>query len=904
MRLRTAGPLALLVLSAPSYAQTSHPPDIPDVPPLPTHTALRLEADERPHVDGVLDEPAWVRAPKATDFVQRAPNPGQPATERTEVAVLYDDDALYVGFRCYLRDPSALVARLARRDEFDSSDRVAVAFDSYDDDRTAFYFGVTAGNVEQDLLMYNDNYEDPSWDAVWDGEATRFEDAEGAGYIVEMRIPFSQLRYRTGAGPETWGLQFQRRIPSTGEDDFWAPILPDVDGFVSRFGRLEGLDVQRAPRQIELVPYALTQLTRAPGSADDPFYAENEVQPNVGFDAKVGLSSNLTLTATVNPDFGQVEADPAVVNLSAFETFFEERRPFFVEGVDIFDYGSTRTNNVSYRPTFFYSRRIGRSPTRGLSGAEAVWVDSPAQTTIAAAGKVSGKVGGWSVGLLDAVTMQEEARFIDETGAQHRTPVEPRANYLVGRLRRDFREGGTVVGGIVTAVNRAMGADGLFDELVPTGAYLGGLDFEHRFAGRRWTFSGVMAATDVHGTAALIERLQRAPQRYYQRPDAEHLGVDPTRTSLAGFHSEISLARTGARHWNGSLTGTLTTPGFEVNDLGFQSRADVSTINYLVAYSEPEPRHLQYYEMWQFGGAGVNFDGDLVSHYYGGGAFVRFRNQWTMNPGFNFSPGFTNDRLTRGGPVTGRPADISGYTNVNTDESKRISGGAFVNLRTELPNDYDGAPPEYDRYFGFSLTARPSDALSISLEPTWGWELDNDQYFDRIEDPVAAATFGNRYVFADIRTQSFDLGFRVNYTFTPEFTLQLFAQPFIQSGRYSSFKEFRTPGSFDFDVYGTARGTLTPVLDEGVVTGYEVDPGDGGAVFGLDNRDFNFRSIRGNAVLRWEWRPGSTLFFVWQQQRTDFADYDGFGIGEELGEVFRAPVENVFLVKATYWLGL
>jgi hypothetical protein len=909
MRLRTAGPLALLVallvaLSSPSYAQTSHPPEIPDVPALPTHTALRLEADERPRIDGVLDEPAWARAPKSADFVQRAPNPGQPATERTEVAVLYDDAALYVGFRCYLRDPAALVARLARRDEFDSSDRVSVAFDSYDDDRTAFYFGVTAGNVEQDLLMYNDNNEDPSWDAVWDGKAARFEDAEGAGYTVEMRIPFSQLRYRTGAGPETWGLQFQRRIPSTGEDDFWAPILPDVDGFVSRFGRLDGLDVQRAPRQIELVPYALTQLTRAPGDAGDPFYAENEVQPNVGFDAKVGLSSDLTLTATVNPDFGQVEADPAVVNLSAFETFFEERRPFFVEGLDVFDYGSTRTNNVSYRPTFFYSRRIGRSPTRGLSGAEAVWVDSPQQTTIAAAGKVSGKVGGWSVGLLDAMTMQEDARFIDETGAEHRTPVEPRANYLVGRLRRDFREGGTVVGGIVTAVNRAMGADGLFDALVPSSAYLGGLDFEHRFAERNWTFSGVMAASNVNGTAELVTRLQQAPPRYYQRPDADHLGVDGTRTGLSGFHTEISLAKTGGEHWGMSLTGTATTPGFEVNDLGFQFRADATSINYFTNYRESEPRHLQFYNIWHFGGAAVNFGGDLISHYYGLGTYVELRNQWWLNGNLRFFPWQLNDRLTRGGPIAGRPVDASINLSAGTDDSRAVAGSAWLSLRRELPNDYAGAPAEYDAYFGLGLTARPSDALSISVEPTVGWQFDNDQFFTRIEDPLAARTFGTRYVFADIAGQDFDVGLRVNYTFTPELTLQLFAQPFISSGRYSHFKEFREPRSFDYDVYGVARGTVTELRDGDRVTGYLVDPGDGGESFELGNRDFNFRSLRGNAVLRWEWRPGSTLFFVWQQQRTDFAAYDGFGVVEELGEVFRAPVENVFLVKATYWLGL
>ena len=263
-----------------------------------------------------------------------------------------------------------------------------------------------------------------------------------------------------------------------------------------------------------------------------------------------------------------------------------------------------------------------------------------------------------------------------------------------------------------------------------------------------------------------------------------------------------------------------------------------------------------------------------------------------------------NDRLTRGGPLAHRPADISWNANVNTDNSRKISGGGFVSLRTELPNDFDGAPAEYDRYFGFWMTARPSDALSISLEPTFGWELDNDQFLDRFDVPMLERTFGTRYVFADISQQSFDLGIRANWTFTPELTLQLFAQPFVTTGQYSNHKEFRDPGEFDFDVYGVARGSITEQQEDGVVTGFLVDPGDGGETFELDNRDFNFRSLRGNAVLRWEWRPGSTLFFVWQQQRTDFARYDGFGIAEEIGEVFRAPVENVFLIKATYWLGL
>ncbi|NNF57343.1 MAG: carbohydrate binding family 9 domain-containing protein [Rhodothermaceae bacterium] len=896
--------VALLFFSAtPLFAQTNHDASADAL----RLNAVALEPGERPRVDGVLDEAIWTEAPKADGFVQTRPNPGEPASERTEVSVLYDDAALYVGFRCFVRDLSTLVARLARRDEFVGSDRVSVAFDSYNDDRTAFFFGVTAGNVEQDILMYDDTNEDSSWDAVWDGKAARFSGPDGAGYTVEMRIPFSQLRYQTGDGPEVWGLQFQRRIPTTDEMAFWAPILPEVEGFVSRFGQLDGLDVQRAPRQVEIVPYASSQLTRAPGDLDNPFYAENELQPNVGFDAKVGLTSNLTLTATINPDFGQVEADPAVVNLSQFENFFRERRPFFIEGVDIFEYGRTRTNNVSFRPTFFYSRRIGRSPSRFPSGAS--WVDRPEQTTIATAAKVSGKIGPWSVGLLDAVTMEETARYISsDTNEQLTTPVEPRSNYLVGRVRRDFREGASVVGGIVTAVNRQMGSDGLFDSITPSSAYMAGLDFQHQFDERRWTVSGVLAASNVNGTTDLITRLQRAPQRYYQRPDSDGLSVDESLTSLTGLHSELSVARFESGTWDATLTGTLTTPGFEVNDLGFQFRADAASLNYFVGrrIPTPSPDWLQNQSYWHFGGWATNFDGDLINHYYGIGTYMQFSNQWWLNASARLIPFQYNDRLTRGGPLAQRPVDGGINFNLGTDNSKAISASIFGNYRRELPNDFDGAPAEYDRYFGLDVTFRPSDALSFTLDPTWGWEMDNDQFVTGVDDPVVASTFGRRYVFADIRQQSFNLGMRLDWTFTPELTLQLFAQPFVTTGQYSNYKEFREPGSFDFDVYGQARGSIAPVATCDGNTGsfFSVDPGDGGNAFCFSDRDFNFRSLRGNAVLRWEWRPGSTLFFVWQQQRTDFAQYDGFGIVEEIGEVFRAPVENVFLIKATYWLGL
>ena len=893
--------LLLAALLAPALAAQ------PDRPPAEAYVirAVAVDAADEPRVDGRLDEAVWAAAPKAGDFVQRAPDPGEPATERTEVAVLYGDAALYVGFRCWVRDPGTLVARLARRDQYVGSDRVAVGFDSYDDDRTGFVFGVTAAGVEQDVLLFNDGNEDDSWDAVWDGKAARFEDETGAGYTVEMRIPFSQLRYETGPGPEVWGVEFQRRIAATGEDAFWAPLHPDVDGIVSQFGRLEGLDVERAPRQIEIQPYAVTRLDRAPGDPADPFYAENDLAPNAGFDAKVGLTSNLTLTATVNPDFGQVEADPAVVNLSQYEVFFEERRPFFVEGVDIFNYGRTRTNNTSFRPTFFYSRRIGRSPVRGVGGPGVAYVEAPDQTTIASAAKVSGKLGPWSVGLLDAVTLEETARYVTADGDRLSAPVEPLSNYLVGRVRRDFRQGGTVVGGIVTAANRRMGDAGLFDDVTASGAYLAGLDVEHRFDERRWSVSGVAAASRVDGSAAFVRRLQTNPQRLYQRPDADHLEVDPSRTSLEGLYSELSVQRSVEGSWDFSLTGNVVTPGFEINDLGFQSRSDVASLNYFVGRRDPDPGWLRQYSVYHYGGAGASFGGDLVHHYYGGGSYVEFPNRWSVNVGANLGAPRKNDRLTRGGPIAERPPDGGVNVGVSTDGSKRVSGEIEAGYRAEFANDYDGAPLEYDQYVGLEVTVRPSDALSISLEPEYSRELDNDQFVRALEAPEAASTFGTRYVFADIRQQAFSLGLRTNWTFTPDLSLQLYAEPFVLSGRYSNYKEFRTPGSFDFDVYGVARGAATPATnDEGEVVSYTIDPGDGGAPFEVGDVDFNFRSLRGNAVLRWEYRPGSTVFVVWQQLRNEAALYDGFGVGEELGEVFRAPVRNVFLVKASYWFGL
>ena len=841
-------------------------------PPVRTLGAVRIEAAQRPGIDGRLDEAVWAEAPVATGFVQVEPEVGEPATERTEARVLYDGAALYVGFRNFVRDPATLIARLARRDEGVVSDRVAVGIDSYDDRRTAFEFAVTAAGVKQDILIYNDSFEDWNWDAVW--EVATHRTAEG--WTAEFRIPLSQLRFRSDDGPQTWGLQFQRSVPSNGEESFWAPILPDEDRYVSRFGRLEGLRGLRAPNGLEIQPYVASRLTREPGDTADPFYNENDVLGSVGADLKYGLTSNLTLTATINPDFGQVEADPAEVNLTVFETFFDERRPFFLEGTDIFGFGRTRTYRTRHTPTFFYSRRVGRQPASFPSvygDVDYAFADTPDQTTIASAVKLSGKIGEWSIGALDAVTTQEFGEYVGADGTRDRLAVEPWANYAAGRVKRDFRSGRTVVGGLVTAVNRDMSA-GVFDPLLHSSAYVGGLDFEHAFAGRQWTVSGVGSFSRVAGDASRIARTQRASARYFQRPDADYLTLDTDQTSLEGYFAELSLARTAGDHWTGSVTGSLISPGFEVNDFGFQNRADARTLTAQLNYRErqPAPDWLRFYQIYGFTIQSWNYGGQRFDAFYALHTQLQFQNLWGFNARVFYQPETYNDRLTRGGPVARSPATWNALFQPFSDRRRPVHGDALILGRW----DESG---RFERRIDVGLTARPSAAVEVRLAPQFIHQFRTDQYIGSVEDAGATATFGRRYVFSDLDLTTLALETRLNWTFTPGLTFHLYARPFIASGQFSGYKAFRAPGTFDFDAYAEGESPRTA-------------------------GDFNQFAVQGNAVLRWEYRPGSALFLVWQQERFGYEPVGDFDLGRGLEGIADGEVYNVFLVKATYWLGL
>lgn len=877
----------------------------------PTMEAVRIFG-QNIRLDGILDETIWATAPVATGFTQRAPKDGGKSSQRTEARILYTDNEVFVGIMAYDTAPDSIIASLFRRDGSETSDWVYVSLDSYNDKRTAFTFAVNPRGVQKDILYFDDRGEDVLWDAVWEAEAKMVE----GGWSVEMRIPMSQLRFSSKDDIKSWGVNFQRRIARHQEFNYWAPTSQSASGSVSLFGRLNGIRDLEEPRRLEITPYISSVLERAPGNPNNPYYNENEFDGNIGGDIKYGLTSDLTLTATINPDFGQVEADPATINLSQFEQFFSERRPFFLEGNEIFRFGGTKNYNNFGNPNTFYSRRIGRSPQGSLSEANSfngnslydpsrtnqTFTNTPNQTKILGAAKLSGKTkSGLSVGTLYARTLEEESKFTanfnNGASSEGNFIAQPSNNFLVSRLKQDFNEGNTVVGGFFSGMNRNIN-DTYFENRLHNSAFISGADFEHGWDDRTWIVSGTASVSSVFGTTDAITRTQNAPQRYYQRVDSDGLSVDTTKTSLSGLASEISLQKASGEHWTWSVTGSMVTPGYETNDIGFQNRADYRAVSTGVQYQENDPNFFQFINLWSYTTHAWNFDNDLIARGYNVGGYFQFKNLWSFNLNSNANFDTISDRLTRGGPTYKMPGSLNFNFNINSNRSKRLSGGTGQFHRKDRVG-------EYDHFFWAFLSYRPTTFIQVSLEPEFGFQNDVDQFVLRRQRAATAQdqnqTFGNRYVFSDIEQTNFSTSFRLNWTFNTKMSLQTYVRPFIASGKYSKLKEFNNPGGFGFDIYGEDKGSVTQNND-GSQT---VDPdGAGGEEsFTVRPLDFNVSSLQGNAVFRWEYSPGSTFFLVWQQQRSGFRPNGEFNFGSDFRGLIDPEPTNVFLVKFSYWFG-
>ncbi|HUH14173.1 MAG TPA: DUF5916 domain-containing protein [Longimicrobiales bacterium] len=857
--------------------------------------AQAAPAPEGITLDGHLDEEAWGTAEPITDFTQNDPEEGRPVSQPTEVRILYDADALYVGAR--LLDSEPIASRLGRRDAWlRDSDWFSIALDSYDDNLTAYRFMVNPAGVRSDEVLSASSFRgDDSWDPVWEVETA----VSDSGWTVEMRIPFSQLRFSAEA-TQVWGIQLERTIARRQEEAVFAFTPKAERGGIAAYGRLVGLRDLHRGRGLELMPYAVGRAELVPvdrpadAPFEDPYRDGADFFGSMGLDLKYRLASNLTLDATVNPDFGQVEVDPAVVNLSAFETRFDERRPFFVEGSDIFRFGGGGGfggGGFGAGTNLLYSRRIGGSP-RWSEPAEALYTETPDAATILGAAKLTGRTaGGWTVGLLEAVTGEERGRFITAEGARGEEVVAPLSNYLAARAQKNLRQGRTVVGGIATAVNRDVAETPLAARMRAS-AYTGGLDFRHEWAERAWALSGYVAGSRIAGDADAIARAQTSSARYFHRPDATHVTFDSTASSLAGYTANLELSKQAGLHWRGSAELSATSPGFEVNDLGFQRDADRLEAELSVRYVESRPGPvLRDWSVsvgpdatWNFGG---DYLGTGVSTHLRGELLSYWRGELRFSRDF---PGL-DDRLTRGGPLARELARNRLSAQVNSDSRKPWT------LRADVTTDWDAAGGD-ELELQLDLELRPSAAVSISIGPEWSRERSTAQYLGSIDDTLATATFGARYLFAalDQTTLSFDT--RLNVTFRPGLTLQVFAQPFLASGAFDGVKELRAPETFSFLRYGEDIGTVVRDGDDLVV-----DPDGPGPAepFRLADEDFARRSLRGNAVLRWEWRPGSTLYLVWQQTRASSEHFESLALGRDARALFRAPADNLFVVKVSYW---
>jgi len=884
--------IVILTALLPAALSAQNTPPRPATPDTSQHrVAVAARRTGEIHLDGRLDEQAWQEAQPAGGFIQSYPKAGAKAPDPTEVRILYDDAALYVGIRLFDQHPDSIAAQLARRDASGIySDWAHLIIDSYHDRRTAFRFSVNPKGVKKDVYTSNDDEEDLNWDAIWD-VATR---VDSAGWVAEYRIPLSQLRFGNQGKERIWGFQVQRDIARRQERDTWSPWVPDGRGFVSRFGDLAGLVDVPTPQRLELVPYVSSKLTRAPGSSADPFFKSNDFRPSVGADLRYGLPVGLTLTATINPDFGQVEVDPSVVNLTAFETFFPEKRPFFLEGSDVFSFGQINTRNDFGSQRYFYSRRIGRQPQRFPSGAE--FFNTPDQTTIATAAKVTGKNGPWTIGLLDAVTPEEHADILtvagDEPGERTTTPVEPLTNYFVGRVKRDFGNGATTIGSMLTSTLRRVD-NSVFQDLLRSSATFGGADFQAATQGRQWVVSGFLAESRVAGSKEAISATQLNSSHYYQRPDADYIEYDPNRTSLAGHIGEIAVAKNGA--WYGSLALKEASPGLELNDMGFQGRTDYRAVSTFFGYQSFQAnKRFRDYGAYAYSNQTWNFGGDQILNGFAGGAYATFLNLWNVGLQGGVNPSYTSDRFTRGGPLAKVPASWNANVNGQSDTRKPI----WLNWFLAYAHDESGGHSED---FNVGADMRPTSFLHVTVGPGLNRTRSTGQFVRSVSDALATSTYGRRYVFANLNQTTLSMDTRIEWTFTPLLSLQVYAQPFVSAGRYSAFKEFAAPKTYDFAVYGKDRGTISR-SSSGV---YTVDPDGAGLspAFGFGDPNFNVRNLRGNAVLRWEYRPGSALFVVWQQQREGFEPIGDFSAGRDIGDIFRTVPTNVFLIKATYWLG-
>jgi hypothetical protein len=848
-----------------------------------------VKTEKMPVIDGNLDDDTWLEGEWQGDFTQHEPYEGVSPRQQTQFKILFDDSFIYVGIKAFDSVPDSIVTRMTRRDNVDG-DNVGIVFDSYYDQRTGFGFMVSSAGVKADQIFANDGQtQDQTWDPIWFAKTAMFD----GGWSAEMKIPLTQLRFKA-ASDGLWGVEVLRSLYRHRETSLWQPIPRNASGFVHMFGLLDGVGELKPRKQADITPYVVGSHERYQSVSGNPFAKGNDFRATAGVDGKFGLTNNLTLDFTILPDFGQVEADPSEVNLTAYETFFQERRPFFIEGrnitsfrIGIGDGGDMSNDNL------FYSRRIGRRPQLSPQLLDGEYSDVPRQARILGAVKLTGKTSnGISIGIVEAIAAEEFAE-IDLDGERRYQTVEPMTNYFVGRLQKDFNKGNTILGGVFT--NTLRDFDGADITTMHKTANTGGVDFTQYFKDKNWMITSTVAVSQVAGPAEAIAATQRNSVHYFQRPDADYVTYDPTRTTLSGHAGNLQMGKVGG-NWNFVAFTIWKSPGFESNDLGYVRKADEIGQLFWSAYNFNKPFSIfnrvrlnsNLWSFWDFGGNYTGTGGNFS-------VFAQFKNMWSSQVGTNigFGDQVSNTQL-RGGPAMRIPGANSLWGNVSTDNRKKIIANLSANYRVGK----DGFSNSFNT--GLLITYRPVNTLSVRINPTYSVSENQMQYISR-------QTYGSesRYILGTLNQKVLALAVRVNYNITPELSIEYWGQPFLAAAGFRDYKVVTSPTAEEyndrFELYGSDQLSYNSTLMR-----YSVDENrDGTTDYSFSDPNFNSDAFLSNLVVRWEFSAGSTVYLVWSQNRDYYEREGGFAVWNNVNNLFtnKKPYD-VFLIKFSYRFGL
>lgn len=874
--------LATFVLfSTSSFSQETMADTIPTKYEKRVYTTASIVGKGGISIDGSIDEAAWNIVEWSTDYVEFEPDVGSPPTEQTKMKIVYDEKNLYVAFRCYQADPSTIEKRMGRRDDF-PGDWVEINIDSYNDDRTGFSFTISASGVKGDEFISNNGNFDSSWNPIWYVDTK----IDSEGWTAEARIPLSQLRFGNNE-EQVWGLQSTRRYFKNEERSLWQPLPANPPGWVSEFGILRGLFGLKPQKQLEIQPYTVLQTDTYEEEQGNPYRDGNDTKLTGGLDAKIGVTNDLTLDLTINPDFGQVDADPGAIALDGFEIFFEERRPFFVENKNIFDY-----NFGGNQDNLFFSRRIGRTPQGSPFASDTQYADAPNNTTILGASKLSGKTkDGWTLGILESLTANEYADVINENGDESEVLVEPLTNYFVGRVQKDFNDRNSYVGGIFTSTTRNM-ADNL--QFLHSHAYSGGLDFQHNWKERKYYIEGSAVLSHVRGSAEAITNTQYSLTHLFQRVDADHVEVDSTRTSLTGSGGRFEIGKGSGGNWRYNFGGNWRSPELELNDLGFLRQADEirQYANIRRFWNKPTSWFRQAnLGLNQF--SSYDFQGNYNRIQYELGGYVNWKNNWWTEGGGAHKPRIFSNTVLRGGPRWRWGDENYYYIFSGTDGRKKFNMHVGYVKSWAQQNNFG-----LDRYV-LRFFYQPTNTINLSLITEYERNPNKTQY-------VTETSFNGspRYILGEIDNESLSMTLRLNYSINPNLTIQYYGQPFIFNAKYSNFNYVNNSVAEDLNErvswYGPNQISFNEETDQSGAF-YNVDEDrDGATDYSFADPDFSFVQFRSNLVVRWEYIPGSEIFLVWSQGITGVGDPNNDFDTIIDTQLLRKRPQNTFLIKATY----